>query len=142
MCIATSLAGPVLVLQILSTDGDSFTIPVLRYCLCSFSNMADLIIPVIFEDIQLPSVKVLGFCRLLFRTIDMLEYVISWDELTLSVILGLPISKAISDLFTMTYENQCLNWHQLRINVLLLSLLPQVLYYNSETSWASSIKTA
>lgn len=73
----------VLVPQTLSTDGGSFPLPVLHYCLCSYSNTVDLIMHLVFDNLQSPDVMTLGFFRPLFRTVDMLDYLIIWDELTL-----------------------------------------------------------
>lgn len=80
-----------------------------------------------FDNIQLPDVMTLGFFLLLFRTVDMLDYLIIWDELTLFVVLKLPLSEAISDLFATTYEDWHLNWNQLHVKMILLYFLAQIL---------------
>lgn len=106
---------PLLIPPASPVDDDSFALPTLCYCLCSFSNTADPIMPLVFEDLWTLDVKALGFCWLLFRMIDKMDYSVNWDKLNLSVVLELPLSKAIPELLAMTYKGWVSNWHQLYV---------------------------
>ena len=78
----------------------SFTLQVLQHCLYSFFGSPSPILPLAFAELRSPDVKPMGCCRLLFQVINMLDFSVNWETLSILLALEIPISRIYLDLLT------------------------------------------
>ncbi|KAI8137813.1 hypothetical protein BJV82DRAFT_545838, partial [Fennellomyces sp. T-0311] len=113
------------VLPLLSVDGppmDSFIMPILRFCLRTYAELADVALPLLFPNARSPTILGMSSFKNLFAAADKLGLQPNFGSFDPRIIYELPIRVLCPDLPRTDPSGRSIPWHMI--------LVKDAFYYN------------